>query len=356
MKRGLQSLWLGIFHGLNDMTAAYWLGRYAADSVPDAMQLFVLYNLLAFGGQFVLAGLMPGKAIRGRSFQVIGGLLACAWLSGSTLPHLTIIGLGLLSAVFHLFGGVYVLRLYAGSASHAGLFSAPGVLGIAIAGVCVVHGVSATAIGLLAAGIILGLLVLLRLPDLPAIWLKAQPEVNGHFDRHDWAMLLLLLAVVLRSGIWNIVFSSSQHFAIEPLWLAVAACCGKGLGGLMTLWLPQKRLINVLLVILILSFAVGYVFNQWLSLLIGVFCLQALNPLTWVMLEQVHLKNPLYSTSLSLGLLLLLGGFSTFPPFTGWFMSTAGMLTAITALLGAYFLAFWLQISPPATHKTREDS
>ena len=347
MKRGLQSLWLGIFHGLNDMSAAYWLGRYATDSIPDAAQLFILYNVLAFGGQFVLAGFMQGSSIRGNSFWVIGALLVCAWFSGVSFPYLTIVGLGLLSAAFHLLGGVYVLQLYAGSAAHAGVFSAPGVLGIAVAGICVAYGISPTVIGILTAGVVLGLLLLLRLPNLPVIWTKTQISSKPHFDRHDWAMLLLLLAVVLRSGIWNVVFAGWQHFAIEPIWLAIAAGCGKGFGGLLSLWIPTKRLIGILSIVLIISFIASSVFEYWLSLLVGVFCLQALTPLTWVILENIYLKNSLLSTSLSLGLLLLFGGFTTFSPFNNLLMSSVGMLVSIMILAGVYVVAFALQVKPP---------
>lgn len=340
MKRNLQSLWLGIFHGLNDLSAAYWLGSYISNTALDTAQLFVLYNVLAFGGQFVLAGFMQGTTIRSVSFRIIGLLLILAWFIGDTNPYLTVVLLGLVSSAFHLLGGVYVLRLYSGSSAHVGLFSAPGVLGIAIGGICIAQPIGHLTMAFIIAGIILGLIFLLRLPDLPAIWSKTQVTSKFHFDRHDWAMLLLLLTVVLRSGIWNIVFTSWHYFEANPVWMAVAACCGKGLGGLLGIWVQPKKLVQILTLSLLITFVSAILFNNYISLLIGIFCLQALIPLTWVILENTYLKNPLLSTSLSLGILLLFGGFTMFPPFSSWFSSIYGIIASILMLIAFYFFAF----------------
>ena len=126
---------LGVAHGFSDCTAGLILGaQAAAGGWAELSGYFLLYNLLAFGGQLPAGMLIdrfsdPRKAVSLALGLVAGGLLL---LGPSPLLAILLIGSG--SAVFHVAGGSIALLLWPGKARGAGIFAAPGVLGLALGG------------------------------------------------------------------------------------------------------------------------------------------------------------------------------------------------------------------------------
>ena len=96
--------------------------------------LVMLYNMLAFACQ-PLYGYLADRLNRPRVFAAGGlGLVALAMLIAPMQPVVAVLVAGLGSGAFHVGGGGLALIASEGRSGGAGIFAAPGVLGLAVGG------------------------------------------------------------------------------------------------------------------------------------------------------------------------------------------------------------------------------
>lgn len=125
----------GAIHALVDLasvSASLRAARVAGLTLLTPFQLVLGYDLLAFGLQLPLG--MLADRLRAVRVALLGGLVLCAAavytvpLSG--LATMILAGVG--NALFHLGGGAPVLAASGGRSEPAGVFVAPGALGLGL--------------------------------------------------------------------------------------------------------------------------------------------------------------------------------------------------------------------------------
>lgn len=121
-------------HAAVDLACGYILYamcRTGAVSAGNAAALFLLYNTLAFGLQFIIGAVCDRRDCC-RATAVVGCLLTAAGvLVGSSAPVATVILVGIGNAAFHSGGGCDTLRHTEGM-SGSGIFVSSGALGLAL--------------------------------------------------------------------------------------------------------------------------------------------------------------------------------------------------------------------------------
>jgi FSR family fosmidomycin resistance protein-like MFS transporter len=335
---------LGLAHGFNDFAAGFLLGSLSKQlPLAEAGILILVYNLVAFGGQ-PLAGLIIDRIGRPR-FGVLSGLL----LSGSALlvadwePRLAVLLAGLGSAAFHAGGGALALYETPGKASGPGLFVAPGVFGLAAGGTLALMGYVAAwpwALALLASTL---LVARLHSPDLPysnptqttgqshpASVDKTQP-----FQPHDAVLLILLVAIALRSTTWTTVELLLKGHTAALLALAAVAAVGKACGGFLADRIGWKRWGIGVLSAAAFSLILGH--NSLGLLLFGISLLQSTTPLTLAAMGLTVPRFPATAAGLALGLGILLGAlpyvFGIASQFsTSWILGLSVVISALALL------------------------
>ena len=131
------ALLLGSMHAVVDGSCAALvahLGLLPTISPETLWLMYFVYNLLAFGIQFVLG---VGADRRGLYRQLaVGGLVAVlAGVALGTLPSATwaaIVVAGLGNAAFHVGAGAIILQRSPDRAAATGVLVAPGALGLAV--------------------------------------------------------------------------------------------------------------------------------------------------------------------------------------------------------------------------------
>lgn len=218
------------------VTAAYAAAHFAVDlgcayayfSACSSGSLgFLLYNFCAFALQMPL-GLLADRRGRGLAFAVPGGVIVAGMCS---LPAFGLGGcllLGLGNGLFHIGGGLDVLRLSGDRAGPLGVFVSPGAFGLYLGGILGKSGFPA-----LAACALVLLLVLLPLfvctPDpLPRPVPMALPP------RSVPPQALLLFAVVVLRSYGGMLGSFSWKTGLLIPLATAAVVLGKAAGGFAT--------------------------------------------------------------------------------------------------------------------------
>jgi len=155
-------------------------------------------------------------------------LTAAAMLVPGSLPILAVCAAGAGNALFHLGGGSVGLRLKPGFATPAGIFVAPGAVGVFLGTVLGESGFSA----LWTAALLLGMFsVLLLVYEAPVLPPRDRPE--RPLGRGRLILLLLLTSVAMRSLLGlALSFPWTSSPALAPL-LVLAGALGKGWGGVL---------------------------------------------------------------------------------------------------------------------------
>lgn len=329
---------LGLGHGVSDAAAGLLLGGIAAAGSPSQVGIAILlYNGLAFGCQPV-AGLLIDR-LRCLRPAAVGGLLSSgaallALLAGAPpLAAAALAGLG--SALYHAGGGGLALDGSSGHAGAVGLFVAPGVLGLAIGGWQATNPAAPWAACALLAGLAAMLARLYR-PRLR----QSAPGVEQAGPHLGWeglegAVLLLLLAVSLRSGAWTayqVQFTGSIRLL---LLLAGSAAAGKLLGGWVADRLGWRRWI--FLALLCGSILLSAAGASLAALLAGVCLIQATTPVLLAAMGRAIPNGPATAAGLVLGLGTLIGGL---PALAGEASQFTRPVVLIPSLLLAA-VAFW---------------
>ena len=347
---------LGLTHAVSDGAAGLLLGAIAAaDGPQSAVLLALLYNALAFATQ-PFVGWAVDRVGRPRAAVLVGIACGAAAVIARPLDALTAVVLaGIGSSLFHVGGGAMTLAAADGRAAQAGVFAAPGVVGLAVGGAMAAGGWTAGGPWLALLGALATVIALLpaesvdprdisrpvekrRDGDAPGQSASTSGRAAAHqLELHDLIMALLLMAIALRSTVWTAVqfVWAGQHSAL--LALALAAGIGKVVGGFASDRFGRRNwaLGALTTAAALLSFA-----DQRLALLLpGVALLQSATPAMWLAVADRLPGRPALASGLVFGGTIALGGA---PLWLG--LPTA--LGAAVALAAAG--VWWLSgVSPP---------
>lgn len=226
-------LFLSFGHGLNDFVAGYMLGSmlYYDASLTSIAIGFLVYNLLAFGGQYFVA-LFAGRFSNAKSaitISIIANVVAVVVYP--IIPQLSLVLAGSASSIYHVIGGSETANNK--KAAPIGLFAAPGILGLVLAGYLTFMRYDLWLISLIACVLFAGVI---QLTTFPKIEKKDPLPIHNVIDSHDMLMIFLLGVISLRSAVWNIfqiIYDQNYTWLIA---IALSAFVGKILGG----WLSDK--------------------------------------------------------------------------------------------------------------------
>lgn len=328
---------LGLAHGVSDCSAGMLLGSLANSmSIYGVGSLVLIYNLIAFGAQ-PLAGVFTDKLKNPKLIASGGILLMCLALASFYFnPVLAVVLAGTASAAFHVGGGALALCSTPDKASGPGLFSAPGVAGLAIGGFLALNGI--TAIIPLAVILILLAIVLyfVNSPVLP----YSNEKTEADFDKHDMIMFVLLLAIALRSAVWNIFQYIEQGNIINIILISVFAAGGKIFGGFAADKIGWRRYSLTALIVSIPLLIAGE--KSFYALLAGIALLQSVTPVLVSSVARNLPKMPATAAGLTFGLAIAAGGL---PYITGIDVTALNNPAVITGavLLTVIMLFFTLR-------------
>jgi FSR family fosmidomycin resistance protein-like MFS transporter len=190
--------------------------------------VFVLYNLLAFGLQPLLALAVDRRQCYRQAAVVGCAVTGAAMLLPGSLAMWAVCVAGVGNALFHLGAGSIALRLQPGSAGPAGIFVAPGGVGLFLGIVLGEHGFSAFWTGAVALGA-LAVLLLVHVVPLPPP--REKPEIVCGPGK--LILLLLLCSVAMRSLVGLALGVPWRPSPMLATGLVAAAAAGKGLGGVL---------------------------------------------------------------------------------------------------------------------------
>ncbi len=333
---------LGVAHGLSDCAAGFMIGmlHHAGGGPMDIGALVLLYNVMAFGGQ-VPAGLLVDRLGHPKLVLVSSlGLVAAALLLFPLAPILAICLAGLAGAFFHVSGGMLALLAFPGSTVGAGLFAAPGVMGLALGGYMAWMHVPAFVGLAVAVALVVAILLFLTYPGPQSA--PHAPQTTESLQWHDLIMLVLLLAIALRSAVWNVfeLIHGAEHGLL--LTLGLAAMLGKVAGGYLAGWLGWRRYAVIALALAAPLLTVGGT-QPW-TLLPGIFLLQSATPAAVLGMYRLMPRMPATAIGMCFGLAIALGGIPTMMGLlpAGWVI---GLLTSLAA--AAYWWGIKPRLNPP---------
>jgi FSR family fosmidomycin resistance protein-like MFS transporter len=277
--------------------------------------LVLVYNLLAFALQPV-AGLLVDRLQRPHAAAILGLLLNAAALAVAALePRSAVLLAGAGSAFFHVGGGALALTVTPGRAAGVGVFAAPGVIGLALGGMLAASGSArfwpVIALLLALAFLLAGLL----LSSHAAAPTATRTTAHTHeplFDRHDWIMMILLVAIALRSAVWTAFQIVYEGNAYLLLWLAFAAAGGKVVGGFLADRIGWRRWSLAALLAAAALLSLG---EHLFTLCAGVALLQSATPAMIAAAARLLPRAPATAAGLTLGLAIAAGGV---PALAGW--------------------------------------
>jgi FSR family fosmidomycin resistance protein-like MFS transporter len=244
---------------------------------------------------------------------------------------------GLASAAFHVGAGALTLRSCGGRSDAAGLFAAPGVVGLAMGGALAVSGHYLYLPFLV---LLLPLMFLIQAwPVPPRLPSNSKPSKEPVFESHDWIMIGLLTAVALRSLLWTSFQLASAGQINSLIALGVAAGVGKVVGGFAAERLGYRRwtLISLAIAAPLLALA-----GKKLALLLpGVALLQSSIPCSIAAMARLLPTRPATATGLVLGLAVALGGLPTLLTIPPTLTPAVALGIILLAALG-----FWFTTAP----------
>lgn len=315
------------------VTAAYAIAHFAVDfgcayacfsGFTGGSLGFLLYNFCAFALQMPL-GLLADRRGRGLGFACLGGLLVAGMccLPRFGLPGCLVLGLG--NGLFHIGGGLDVLRISGRDAAPLGVFVSPGALGLYWGTLLGKSGFPPLA----AAGLVLLCTLIPAFVCTPNPFPYPRPMRLPPLSVLPQA-LLLLLVVVLRSYGGMMADFSWKTGPWVPLSVA-AIVLGKTAGGFACdRWGGRPTaLVSLLAAGLLFSLGGG----MPIAGVLGLFLFQMTMPVTlWALAQAMPGCRAFSFGLLTFGLFL-----GCLPAFLGW-ASLSGLAMGGVALLSCLLL------------------
>ncbi|MBL8015737.1 MAG: MFS transporter, partial [Ignavibacteria bacterium] len=303
MKKTMLPAALGVAHGISDCSAGLIIGSLSSGmSIYGIGSMVLLYNILAFAVQ-PLAGLLTDKLKSPKLAAVAGlGLMAASVACFFVQPVAAVVMAGIASAFFHVGGGALALCVSPGKASAVGLFSSPGVAGLAIGGYLAVSGIFPAAIVIALLLVLMTAISFLKTPDLP----YQKSAKNIEFETHDFVMLAMLFAIALRSAVWNIFQYVEQGEITNIILISLAAAGGKIFGGYAGDHFGWKRYTYAAMFAALPLLILGE--KSFYFLLPGIALLQSVTPVLVSALYKGMSRLPATAAGLSFGLAIAAGG------------------------------------------------
>ena len=302
----------GVIHALVDAACVAAVVRASRGSNVGDLGAFwtvASYDLLAFGLQFPL-GLVVDRLRLARLSMIVGAAMAAAVLAPGPIPPLaTMIAAGVGNALFHLGAGGLVLRSAGGRAAPAGVFVAPGALGLGLGLWMGRTGRGSTfPIYIALAFAVVALITL----DKPAVAGEGTSSQAGTQPAVLLILLMLLLvSVAVRSFVgFGACFQCPGGLAVA-IGLPVAAFLGKLVGGMVADRLGWLRVSTgaLLLSLPLIAFSGG----SLVLALPGVLLFQSTMAVTLVAIYALMPRWPAAAFGLP-SLALIAGAFPTFFP------------------------------------------
>ncbi len=343
-------VWLGLLHGAADACTGFLLVSLAMPGGTPAGGTFMggapalhvgflvlLYNVLAFALQPVIGWLLDAWRHRGRyAWGAVGGLgfIGAALLVARWTPYGAIVLAGTGSALFHVGGGA--MAMSERRALHCGAFAAPGVIGQAC-GMSIALFTPPVFLGLAALSGVTALVLAKVKPPRLAIDAASNLAPEVPWTRLQLALLLLTLAIALRSSVWMLWQALVEGDKLLVVALPLAAGGGKLAGGyLAERWNATGYAVGVLALAALLLAIAGPLHGQaWQLgvLLTGIACLQSATPVALVALKTVMPHRPALAAGVGFGLAIALGGV---PDVLGWDIQSVMLPVALASALLFY--------------------
>jgi len=307
-KRYILPTVLGLAHGSADAAAGFLLATLLQTlSLEQSSFLILLYNGLAFGYQPII-GMITDKLKRPRLAVVMGLLLlSLALVSANWQPQFAIILAGIGSAAFHVGGGAIAVWVTPKSTLGAGLFAAPGVVGLAVGGGLGLVGYEGT--GLLVSLLCMIMIAIARIP-LPKLPYRQTSNPDSVQESavvdQDLVLLVLLSAIALTSLVWTSLDFLLQGNIPALIAIAIAAAVGKILAGIWaTAWGWRLWTMGTLALSSLLLVIGGH---HLFTLLPAVALLQSSIPVTLAATAHLMPEQPATAAGFALGLAIAIGG------------------------------------------------
>jgi FSR family fosmidomycin resistance protein-like MFS transporter len=328
----------GLIHALVDAACAAAVVRASRSSYIGDLGAFWTvagYDLLAFGLEFPL-GLVVDRLRLARFSMIIGAAMAAVALAPGPIPPLaTMIVAGVGNALFHLGAGGLVLRSAGGRAAPAGVFVAPGALGLGLGMWMGRTGRGSTFPIYIALAFAVVALITLDKPAAAGRSTPSQAKVQPAIFAWLILLMLLLVSVAVRSLVgFGACFQCPGSLAVA-IGLPAAAFLGKLVGGIMADRLGWLRASTgaLLLSLPLIAFSGGSLFLA----LPGVLLFQSTMAVTLVAVYALMPRWPATAFGLPC-LALVAGAFPTFFPagkqlFGRWtFILLIALSAAVLAL------------------------
>jgi FSR family fosmidomycin resistance protein-like MFS transporter len=348
-----QAAWLGVAHFVVDAVcvAAVLRAAPASDAIASSALVFVLaYDLLAFAGQVPLGWLVDRVAPR-KSAALAGVLLSALALALGSQAGLAVMALaGVGNALFHVGAGAMVLSSSQSKAAPAGVFVAPGALGLGL-GILLGRALPRTPLWPLFFAVVVACLAVAavadtRRKDSDPAW---EPMPAG---RALAILALLFFSVAVRSLVGAVGCDGCPRGMFLLVAVPVVAFAGKLTGGFLS---DRFGWANVSVTALLtsaplLAFADG---TPWLALP-GLVVFQLTMPVTLTAAYRALPAHP----GLAFGVLslALVGG--TLPAYLpgGWRPHGAPLLALVLASAAALFSALRILLAPASASPTARSS
>lgn len=336
----------GITHFVVDAVCAGVVFSIFKNQIVDVKQFFilvVLYNVLAFGLQFIF-GFISDYFKSPRTIALLGCILTgLSALTFMYYPIITILLVGFGNAMFHVGGGSISLNLTPKKAFAPGIYVAPGAFGILLG----------TLLGkggqFIAWPFILGLIALSIL-----MFIIKKPEMNYEKEKNkihkynyfEIILFFVFLSITIRSLVGMVLVFPWKSDVNLLIILTTAVVLGKGLGGILA---DKFGWIRIAVGALILSIPF-LIFGANIPALaiIGMFLFNITMPITLVAISNIMPSRPGFAFGITC-LALILGALPSFFPIKqvlsdNWFILGIIIISVISLYFGLrlYFKKFIL--------------
>jgi len=311
----------GVVHALIDCACAmsiFWGIRHVL-RYNDFVFWIVTYNLIAFVLQ-PLIGVCLDKYKKYRVFAIVGCVLVIigAFITSSRWVSIIVFALG--NALFHVAAGSVCLTLHKGKTVYAGIFVAPGDVGLVVGTLIGTNFIkSPIIIAIVAISILIAVLFISIIENKYKQFEKHEKHeenekheeyetagcIGGNGNLPGLAILLLCIVIAVRAFIGSALSFTWVEGAVLAVILSVFITAGKAAGGILADRLGRKTIgVSALLISAPL---LAFFHSNIVASLIGIFIFNMTMPLT---MTAIYDKMPEYPAfSFGIAAMALIPGF-----------------------------------------------